>query len=41
MKLVIKPKKLKLGGMLQGEDILSYLAKDHEIIRNISRISSI
>ncbi|GGZ74359.1 DNA polymerase I [Algibacter mikhailovii] len=35
MKLVEKPKKTKTGQYKTGEDILSYLAKDHEIIRNI------
>ncbi|WP_047548274.1 DNA polymerase I [Psychroserpens sp. Hel_I_66] len=35
MKLVDKPKKTKTGQYKTGEDILSYLAKDHEIIRNI------
>ena len=35
MKLVDKPKKTKTGQYATGEDILSYLAKDHEIIRNI------
>ncbi|GGW59284.1 DNA polymerase I [Winogradskyella epiphytica] len=35
MKLVDKPKKTKTGQYATGEDILSYLAKDHEIIRHI------
>ncbi|MFT6959455.1 MAG: DNA polymerase-1 [Polaribacter sp.] len=35
MELVKKPKKTKTGQYATGEDILSYLAKDHEIIRNI------
>jgi DNA polymerase-1 len=35
MKLVDKPKKTKTGQYKTGEDILSYLAKDHEIIRDI------
>jgi DNA polymerase-1 len=35
MKLVDKPKKTKTGQYATSEDILSYLAKDHEIIRNI------
>ena len=35
LKLVDKPKKTKTGQYATGEDILSYLAKDHEIIRNI------
>jgi len=35
MKLVDKPKKTKTGQYKTSEDILSYLAKDHEIIRNI------
>ncbi|WP_341216342.1 DNA polymerase I [uncultured Wocania sp.] len=35
MKLVDKPKKTKTGQYATGEDILSYLAKDHEIIQNI------
>ncbi|WP_033957528.1 DNA polymerase I [Psychroserpens jangbogonensis] len=35
LKLVDKPKKTKTGQYKTGEDILSYLAKDHEIIRNI------
>ena len=37
MKLVDKPKKTKTGQYATGEDILSYLAKDHEIIRNIQK----
>jgi len=35
MKLVEKPKKTKTGQYSTAEDVLSYLAKDHEIIRNI------
>jgi len=35
MELVKKPKKTKTGQYATGEDILSFLAKDHEIIRNI------
>ncbi|PWK20863.1 DNA polymerase I [Xanthomarina spongicola] len=35
LKLIDKPKKTKTGQYATGEDILSYLAKDHEIIRNI------
>ncbi|MGY8932638.1 MAG: DNA polymerase I [Flavobacteriales bacterium] len=35
MKLVNKPKKTKTGQYSTAEDVLSYLAKDHEIIRNI------
>jgi len=35
MELVKKPKKTKTGQYKTGEDILSFLAKDHEIIRNI------
>jgi len=35
MKLVDKPKKTKTGQYATGEDILSYLAKDHEIIQQI------
>ena len=35
LKLVDKPKKTKTGQYKTSEDILSYLAKDHEIIRNI------
>ena len=35
LKLVDKPKKTKTGQYSTGEDVLSYLAKDHEIIRNI------
>jgi DNA polymerase-1 len=35
MELVKKPKKTKTGQYATGEDILSYLAKDHEIIRDI------
>ncbi len=35
MKLVDKPKKTKTGQYSTSEDVLSYLAKDHKIIRNI------
>ncbi|TYB78435.1 DNA polymerase I [Bizionia myxarmorum] len=35
LKLVDKPKKTKTGQYATGEDILSYLAKDNEIIRDI------
>jgi DNA polymerase-1 len=35
LKLVDKPKKTKTGQYATSEDILSYLAKDHEIIRHI------
>ena len=35
MALVKKPKKTKTGQYATGEDILSYLAKDHEIIKDI------
>ena len=35
LKLVDKPKKTKTGQYATSEDILSYLAKDHEIIRDI------
>jgi len=35
MKLVEKPKKTKTGQYSTAEDVLSYLAKDHEIIRDI------
>lgn len=35
MKLVDKPKKTKTGQYATGEEILSYLAKDHEIVRDI------
>jgi DNA polymerase-1 len=35
LKLVDKPKKTKTGQYATGEDILSYLAKDHDIIQNI------
>jgi DNA polymerase-1 len=35
LKLVDKPKKTKTGQYATGEDILSYLAKDHEIIQQI------
>jgi DNA polymerase-1 len=35
MKLVDKPKKTKTGQYSTAEDVLKYLAKDHEIIRNI------
>lgn len=35
MKLVDKPKKTKTGQYSTAEDVLRYLAKDHEIIQNI------
>ncbi len=35
MKLVDKPKKTKTGQYSTAEDVLSYLAKDHEIIQKI------
>ncbi|MGK0234447.1 MAG: DNA polymerase-1, partial [Psychroserpens sp.] len=35
MKLVDKPKKTKTGQYSTAEDVLSYLAKDHEIIRDV------
>ncbi|MBT8266522.1 MAG: DNA polymerase I [Bacteroidia bacterium] len=35
MKLVDKPKKTKTGQYATSEDILSYLAKDHDIIKHI------
>jgi len=35
MKLVDKPKKTKTGQFSTAEDVLSYLAKDHEIIRDV------
>jgi len=35
LKLVDKPKKTKSGQYSTAEDVLSYLAKDHEIIQNI------
>ena len=35
LKLVDKPKKTKTGQYATGEDILSYLAKDHKIIQDI------
>ena len=35
LNLVDKPKKTKTGQYSTAEDVLSYLAKDHEIIRNI------
>jgi DNA polymerase-1 len=35
LKLVDKPKKTKTGQYATGEDILSYLAKDHSIIQHI------
>jgi DNA polymerase-1 len=35
MELVKKPKKTKTGQYKTGEDILSFLAKDHQIIRDI------
>jgi DNA polymerase-1 len=35
LKLVDKPKKTKTGQYSTAEDVLSYLAKDHEIVANI------
>ena len=35
MKLVDKPKKTKTGQYSTAEDVLSYLAKDHQIIRDV------
>lgn len=35
LKLVDKPKKTKTGQYSTAEDVLSYLAKDHEIIRSV------
>ena len=35
MELVKKPKKTKTGQYSTAEDVLSYLAKDHEIIQNV------
>ncbi len=35
MKLVDKPKKTKTGQYSTSEDVLSYLAKDHQIIQNV------
>ncbi|MEZ4874827.1 MAG: DNA polymerase I [Flavobacteriaceae bacterium] len=35
MKLIDKPKKTKTGQYSTAEDVLSYLAKDHKIIRDI------
>ena len=35
LKLVDKPKKTKTGQYSTAEDVLSYLAKDHQIIKNI------
>ncbi|WP_405399407.1 DNA polymerase I [Maribacter sp. Asnod2-G09] len=35
LKLVAKPKKTKTGQYSTAEDVLSYLAKDHEIIQNV------
>ncbi len=35
MKLVDKPKKTKTGQYSTAEDVLSYLAKDHEIIQDV------
>ncbi len=35
LKLVDKPKKTKTGQYKTSEDVLSYLAKDHEIVANI------
>ena len=35
MKLIDKPKKTKTGQFSTAEDVLSYLAKDHKIIRDV------
>ena len=35
LKLVAKPKKTKTGQYSTAEDVLSYLAKDHDIIKNV------
>ena len=35
LKLVAKPKKTKTGQYSTAEDVLSYLSKDHEIIKNV------
>src|SRR5690606_9750457 len=35
LKLVDKPKKTKTGQYSTAEDVLSYLAKDHEIVQNV------
>src|SRR5690606_26916361 len=35
LKLVDKPKKTKTGQYSTAEDVLSYLAKDHEIIQSV------
>ncbi|MGB5369265.1 MAG: DNA polymerase I [Flavobacteriaceae bacterium] len=35
LKLIEKPKKTKTGQYSTAEDVLSYLAKDHEIIRDV------
>ncbi|MFS4455912.1 DNA polymerase I [Maribacter sp. 2304DJ31-5] len=35
LKLIDKPKKTKTGQYSTAEDVLSYLAKDHEIIQNV------
>ncbi|MDE3741404.1 DNA polymerase I [Maribacter polysaccharolyticus] len=35
LKLVDKPKKTKTGQYSTAEDVLSYLAKDHEIVKNV------
>ena len=35
LKLVDKPKKTKTGQFSTAEDVLSYLAKDHQIIQNV------
>ncbi len=35
LKLIDKPKKTKTGQYSTAEDVLSYLAKDHEIIRDV------
>ena len=35
LKLIAKPKKTKTGQYSTAEDVLSYLSKDHKIIRNV------
>ncbi|WP_047418912.1 DNA polymerase I [Cellulophaga sp. Hel_I_12] len=35
LKLIAKPKKTKTGQYSTAEDVLSYLAKDHDIIKNV------
>jgi len=41
MELVKKPKKTKTGQYSTAEDVLSYLAKDHQIIKDVLRISTV